>query len=657
MIPPDLGKKGGRVQRDQGNWPARVPGSFRFASKVGNLVGQNSGNSGYGRFAIRCDGGGFKPLAQRRLLRLRRRWLVGFVAVFGVTPVLFAQTVPAKIERPEFVRLRGQVVDLAAHPWQDVRVIAESTDVVESSWHRSVHRVEAQSDARGRFEMRIYRHRSYRVFGIRDLDTARYRRTQLAANVVGRTLVRLVESSRRQARLPLHVTGLDAWTREGVSMHLYAIGSVRADVPGAHFPRVVEILVDEDGRARLPYWPGDEVTLQALGTNGSWAFTRKYSLSLAALDKLGARGIEVGLDRPASAALRIVAGDKPVADARLFLRWRDRRFELARTGVDGIAKFCVPLGRVSSRVQLGVGGYGMWVGQPKLAPGSVPALSIERGHVLTAQLTFGERPARGLELLVFADKSGGSVGPDFAPSLLRADARGRFRLSCLAPGGHYTILALPSVQEQKLLPPSRVHRSSVMLVASGDLAGKSRDLGPIDLRKLRLLDVRVVGVGGEPGARATVRVELSQRRRTATLTAVTDRRGRVQIPVSSFEGLSLGAVWAHGSVPKLGVPMSNDARCRVLLESVPFTSLAGTVVDPKGKPVVGATVRYHWGSGKTRRTAQTATNARGRFEVSVPVRASTTITASYWRGSRRIEQTRRVQVGTKAQAMRIELPF
>ncbi|MAE76626.1 MAG: hypothetical protein CMJ85_07155 [Planctomycetes bacterium] len=551
-------------------------------------------------------------------------------------------------------RLLGSVNGTAGEPWVGAQVVLHSPANSLTLAAQVPDTARATTGNRGRFRAKLIRGRTYSAWAMLPGDKKRV--TAVVHELVAGRVARLVEVKDAPDRLELQVSGLDAWQKV-CKVTLRAV-----DALGVHHP----IELDAEGAVAVdgvatPVWI-------ELRQDDATIYSTKLDLEA---------DLRVTLPPPLRVPVRVIdaATKEPLAKARVTFggsvhlrtaRDRDRALHppTAHTDENGVCTMLVPSpvrsdGKRSRYYRLNftarTPGYAMVRG----------GLSNKRGGGLRSLKDEELEAGAGTNELVLEAKRGFTLR-GVIRGIDRASAAG-LRLLCKLPGttpinkkswshfhtyewtdidseGRYAIHGIcersSDLQLALLVAPAllegligeqagKLSQSSVIWVPVDHLLlhkiTKDPTATDIDLDKLRVVDLRLRLPDGRPAEFVSVWTlgpwakNLHNLDDSLLRPTCTDRRGRCRLLSHKAEPV----IVAHGENHyHVGAAKAE----RGPIDMLPFSTVAGSVVDADGNPLAGANIRIRttsWSSigsslqgvisSLNRQLLPTTTDAKGHF--------------------------------------------
>ncbi len=521
----------------------------------------------------------------------------------GALAVLLAAAATAQQREP----VRGAVVLADGAPWAGANVVLLSRPLPDDERFGEADEVQATSDAKGRFEVRLLPGRRYVAWA----STADESGTYVASHPVddaraGRPLELVADAPRRHAIVSIE--GLDAWR---------AHGPISCTLQSRTTTRILQGCAEEDGKVVLPAFPGRRAALEV-------RCGERLLLPWAAPIDLGSVTAQhIRVDPPRAVRFRCVDVDKAPVAGIAFLAsdiWNRHPTVVARSDADGMLLPLLPLPSKQfdwanyPAVLLGEGrAPRAWIGTLKVAPDHDAATSrpvmefvVEAGRTLRSRLCLGEVAVAGGTVRAVRD-------------VRTADGESSHALtSCipLAPDGGFALdfdpehgVALTAFPPSALLArlPQRagfpLHPEVLLAAVAGD-AGANPLPESLDLLHLEPLDVQVLGAGEVPADSALVGLATQGPEVNRMIVASTDRSGRVRLLLPRHQRATL-CCWADDGMAHATLDGAERAGpLQVRLEGV--ARLRGRVVNGAGKGVPWAEITYFVNSSRVDDTAALA---------------------------------------------------
>jgi len=456
--------------------------------------------------------------------------------------------------------------------------------------------VRVVSDDDGRFRAECLRGRSYSAWASWVEDDGDVFFTRIAEGVVPGPVVGL-DGARKHSDCRVVVNGLAPWREFGKVTAVAFCGSKNA------FP--VEVVLDADGKAKMPAMPGSRWQLEVRASNGQvLAVTSvrrqpETAVTIAAPRKVDVRVQDWDGEPVAGAAIsywpsysaggrhpRLVATAAATSDkagratvllpAKHPLTQRNRE-QLLKVSAKGFAKSLLSVAEV----------------KPGKEQEREFVLTLNAGHSITGVLRDArQQPLTGVEVFIecaieLDGKDSGYFGDP--PVAVKTDASGRFAAHGLTTqAGCRVMLALSPEMARRVGFAALEDRALAPLqwIAAMDTVTQDVDLGVIALPDVPMCRLEVVDANMVPAADARVRL-LHEGSFGSPIEFVTDRVGRLQFAFPTAT-TKVGVYVPGGGVALATVADAGTHAMRLLL--MPTREVAGVVVDAKGKPAVGAQV-------------------------------------------------------------------
>lgn len=593
-------------------------------------------------------------------------------------------------DRPPEARRRvyGRVTDAAGKPWAGVPVHLLARPIGARADTGEPDHVVIQTDERGRFRARIVPGLDYAVWAAEGAWGAKGRRlTAVVEGVRPMSPVRLHEAGPRPA-VKVDVQGIDQWSdlgplefrlvwptrsvrlvplrlEEGVlvvppqPVSFFALEAVTAE--GETFAsRILEESDIARGRLRWKLPAAREQTFEVVRSPGGdpvagatvWLKLAEYGPFRSAWSKA------TGLD---SRWLRIVYGDP-----------RTLWVKLGVTGDDGRARVRVP--ETGTEVVVTAAGSELgWARQSKQT-----RFEIEDGMTIRGRVTFGDRPASGLRLLVRhrhqVRYKRGTRTVQFRPPVLETAADGSFELSTVRAESAVRLEAVPEPSVVALAGHRDVAPARIVLANLETGKGSVHDVGPIDVAKLASVEVEVVDPDGQPSRGPFLVLRYDWGRATAPhdvgrpIALRAGRRGRavLLLPHGRYHVLAVADPGGHATRSFSTAELAGRP-LRIALE--PYRRVRVRVVDLDGGPVAGARIGtsggsythldhmyaevFAWNSGLL--TGTTGAKGLFRFQLIPWPRQTYSIAVSLRSGAKTVHGRDRVRLSSQDPPEEIEL--
>jgi len=547
---------------------------------------------------------------------------------------------------PVRIRTLGEVTSSTGEPWPGARVMVISLRPDSRLGKPDV--VEVRTRDNGRFAVRLRADRVYSAWALsKDGEL-----TGLVRDIAVGDRIQLVECGEQPVSPTIEVEGLDRW---GSDVTLTVRDQIGRRIP---------ITLDAKRRAELPKLPGDACAVEFSKPSSGRFFAQTVCLTEEARHDLqftrwldpGARrdkGIErVRVPPPVQLNIRVIdEAEQPIPGALATcvigspLGWSH---VVARSDGQGRAKMRVPRWLVRSRpwvanLTLTAAGFGIvkHTIQVPLIDTRPPerraepatedvTVTLAKGYACRGIVTDNGVPVAGARIVYRMEWT-------YHQHFVATDSRGRWSIPGLGKDARWldVALVLPETRSANsvALPESRLARlrGGGILSMSGDLV-----LAPVDLAKIRNLDLHVQLADGSPAAFATVE-ELGPFTRgsrpdkhdpTSVLwdTIRCDRQGRCRVRVTRDE-VSL-AIHAEDYYLHQVVDVTKAAN-PLVLTLTPYAKVEGTVISADEKPLAGIVVHcagHNWGKADFRfeqfcafnnhaKRLTDITDAQGRFQL------------------------------------------
>lgn len=230
-----------------------------------------------------------------------------------------------------------------------------------------------------------------------------------------------------------------------------------------------------------------------------------------------------------------------------------------------------------------------------------PPIKLQRGGFMSGQVVLDGRPVPGIEVMAQGVRGNGY-------GTATTDAQGRFRMARLSPAGYNVGLNL----DDKWSEDYTARAFEVALVEGEE----KKDL-TFKLEKGAIVTGKVLRPDGKPAANVPVGVYGPARPRSGgwVQSSMTDDQGIYRLRVPAGEQFVYVQLEGNG-MRTLQVKDGESAEVDFRLTKSPEpTRLAGTVRDPEGKPVAGATVEVRGKERNNYQRADAETDEHGRFEI------------------------------------------
>lgn len=577
---------------------------------------------------------------------------------------LCAQQAPRKAAPPGMLT-RGEVLAADGSPWAGVRVTFAARPWLEAP---VLDRRECESDARGRFRLRLHPNLEYHVWAMRDPDeTGVYRSTRVITCRAG-TRIKLRElsspSKLRRVLLPaVQAVPYEKMRVEVADAHI-DFKDVRPDGPNVDLPafpgraltlrvrdangvRIVNERVSMTARGRKVTTTAAKATARApappAGPRASvqLAVEKRYATTLLfrILDK-DKKGIPGARLTVVDMQLRPLERIAAVSDAEGWLRFENRSAYARGPSMNVLNCFVDAPGFVRGRLDVmnqivakgtNIAAFGR--GYPVFEVGrDVDALrkagkadstwTLRRGHKVAGRLMIdGERPAAFVPLRcrfslqrVNPNTTSGYDNKDWDLQT-RTNADGSFRFDGVEDD--YAVYALLPTETRRAIGAESAHPQA--LIASGE-ASDAVALGVVRLDALQRSRLRIRTPGGE--AARFARVIFATEDGDTALACTLDRLGRIEAIFPKRGRYRVACRAGAGEIERVfeleaGVRDITLERTRVV---------TGKVTSGDGKILAGAKVSLRvWSLGGADesllgrlKTPEVKTDAKGVYRLPIP---------------------------------------
>ncbi|MFQ5506035.1 MAG: hypothetical protein ACE5F1_14740, partial [Planctomycetota bacterium] len=194
--------------------------------------------------------------------------------ILGLSGFAYSATPDGQAERAAArKRASGVVRRVDGTPWVGARVTLISRPFVPDPRLGVVDRIEAKTDARGRFRAEILLGRVYDAWALETLAGNRYRCSAIQTRIMAGVPIRLEEQKEDRIQVRVRLAALERW-KDRAPLRLIARSS------NAHCV-FVPLTLDTRGEARLPPLPGRTARVEVRGKDGYLIMDSRVTLGLA----------------------------------------------------------------------------------------------------------------------------------------------------------------------------------------------------------------------------------------------------------------------------------------------------------------------------------------------------------------------------------------
>lgn len=563
--------------------------------------------------------------------------------------LLSTTTLPLAQDR---TRLRGVVRDANQKPWAGATVVLHGRPVRGMDTLGDADRIEARSDERGRFDVRVLRNRAYLAWAFAKTKGTTYRVTAPAEGVRAGKPLRLAEASSTRVA-PVVTLKVDAsWTRP-LSVKLTSAQDVRRAVLGGGVPRlgvpfVIDHRLTDDESLALPPLPWPDCVVEVYDAKGLQLICQGIALdAVVRATRLRARGKDTkpgfrGMPLPPTHQEKLVSADRsellvpkgqparldvrrgsregqPAKKARIVQRVRGQNLLVATAGDDGTARpllpfglpempFAYPLMPESAALVVQLDGFAevdardseasrnpLELNTPEEKRREGPPIAVLTDSTkLGGRLTAAGQPLAGTPVFVEVfRKTRSAPFPRLRYEVLHTQDDGSYSVAHVGPETDYRVFAVLEASTLEACAKDGTRPFAGALVAAGRIVDHAVDLGAVDVTKLRRVKVQVRNPDGTPARDATLGL-VSRMWKPAIampmLQPAVNRRGEVTMILASITKMTATALSDAGWATADLERLEASATSLELRIKKPCR-LGGIVLSPGGDPLSGVIIQ------------------------------------------------------------------